>query len=135
MTGMVTFVATTCLLVLWSYGIGLAEVAIVRHSDGMAGTITHLGDDAGIYSGSYGNNGPILNPGGPSSFSGGPHRDITSSAGTAFGTPAPPNNLTPAPVLPMNPNRPLLPQQPTPLSSSSPPSGFSSPGGSGRVGR
>ena len=130
-----TFLLATACSALWLTGIGLAEVGVIRHSDGTAGIITHLGDDVGIYSDSHGNSGPIMNPGSPPSFSGGPHGDTTAGANTVFGTPPPPSNLTPAPILPMNPNRPLLPQQSIPPSSSVPPSGFGSSGGSGRFGR
>ena len=51
------------------------------------------------------------------------------SAGTPFGEPLPPSHLTPAPVLPFNPNRALMPSPHSP-SPSAP--GF--PGG-GRSGR
>ena len=50
-------------------------------------------------------------------------------ARTPFGSPLPPSQLTPAPVLPLNPNRALTPSPSTP-SSSAPP--FS---GGGRAGR
>lgn len=54
-----------------------------------------------------------------------PPGDPSSRTTTPFGGPLPPNQLTPAPVLPFNPNRSLMP------SASSPPP-YS---GSGRLGR
>ena len=38
-----------------------------------------------------------------------PEGDLSSRAATPFGGPMPPNHLTPAPVLPFNPNRSLVP--------------------------
>jgi hypothetical protein len=52
-----------------------------------------------------------------------PQGDSSSRAVTPFGGPLPPNQLTPAPVLPFNPNRSLMPSPSTPYS------------GSGRLGR
>ncbi len=42
-------------------------------------------------------------------------------AGTPFGAPLPPSQLTPAPVLPFNPNRSLTPSPSPPSSLSQPP--------------
>lgn len=44
-----------------------------------------------------------------------PQGDASSRAVTPFGGPLPPNQLTPAPVLPFNPNRSLIPASPSPL--------------------
>ena len=46
-----------------------------------------------------------------------PQGDVSSRATTPFGGPMPPNQITPAPVLPFNPNRSLVPSP----SSSHPP--------------
>jgi len=54
-----------------------------------------------------------------------PQGDPASPTTTPFGGPLPPSHLTPAPVLPFNPNRSLMPSP-----SASPPSS-----GSGRLGR
>jgi len=54
-----------------------------------------------------------------------PQSDASPRTTTPFGGPLPPNQLTPAPVLPFNPNRSLMP------SASAPPP-YS---GSGRLGR
>lgn len=125
--------SATCSL-LWPIGDSRTEVSVVRQSDGTAGTLTHLGEDIGIRADAHGETGPTSGPINSSTISGGPHGSAASGAVTTFGTPTPPNQLTPAPVLPMNPNRPMLPQQPSaPPSSVSPPA-FGATGG-GRFGR
>lgn len=118
---------------LWalSAGVALAEVRVIQRGDGTSGTITHLGDNVGIYSDAQGNTGPVISPNGLAPSSGGPHGDTAPGHRTPFGTPAPPSNLTPAPVLPFNPNRPLVPQQPS-APSTAPGLGSSSGGRFGR---
>lgn len=54
-----------------------------------------------------------------------PQGDVSPQGTTPFGGSLPPNNLTPAPLLPFNPNRPLMPSPSAPAPSSS----------SGRIGR
>ena len=54
-----------------------------------------------------------------------PQGDASPRTTTPFGGPLPPNQLTPAPVLPFNPNRSLMPAPMTPMPFS----------GGGRVGR
>ncbi len=56
-----------------------------------------------------------------------PLGEVESGNRSTFGTPPPPNRLTPAPVLPFNPNRAL---SPTPAPPYQP-----SPQGTGRFGR
>lgn len=112
-----------------------AQTSIVQHRDGTSSTITHLGEDVGIRSDAHGNGGPVTGLGIPSSPGTIPHGDTKSGTITTFGTPAPPNNLTPAPVLPFNPNRPLMPQPSSPASPSGSSPGFGAPGGGGRFGR
>jgi hypothetical protein len=94
--------------------------------------MTHLGDNVGIYSDAHGNAGPVIDPSNPAPSSGGPHGDTATGRITPFGTPAPPSNLTPAPVLPLRPNQPPAPLQslPPPIA---PPGSSSSSGG--RFGR
>ena len=104
-----------------------AQTSIQQYRDGASSTITHLGDDVGIRSDAHGNGGPVTGLDLPSSPGTIPHGDTKSGTVTTFGTPTPPNNLTPAPVLPFNPNRPLMPQSTAPASPSS--------GGGGRFGR
>jgi hypothetical protein len=117
---------------LWLAGPALAEVGAVSRSDGTGGKLTQLGDDFGIYSDSHGNTGPVIQPARPSP---GPHGNVATEVLTPFGTPVPPNNLTPAPVLPISPNRPPPVQQSVAPSPSAPQQGFRAPGGSGRFGR
>ena len=133
---MIRFVALLAIFGLWtieSAGISLAEVSLVQHRDRTAGTITHLGDDTGIHSDSHRNTGPVTSSGGLLPPLSGPHENTQSGSVTPFGTPAPPSNLTPAPVLPFHPNRPLAPLQPS-APSSTPPPGLGSFNG-GRFGR
>jgi hypothetical protein len=125
-------VLATQLFVIGATRIAAADVSVVQRSDGTAGTITHLGDNVGIYSDAHGNTGPVINPSGPVPSAGGPHGDTATERITPFGTPAPPSNLTPAPVLPFNPNRPLVPPQPS--APSTPPPSFG-PSSGGRFGR
>lgn len=54
-----------------------------------------------------------------------PQGEPSPKATTPFGAPLPPNQLTPAPLLPFNPNRSLMPPSSTPAPYS----------GGGRVGR
>jgi hypothetical protein len=133
MTRFVTLLAIFGLWTMESADISLAEVGLIQHRDGTAGTITHLGDDISIHSDSHGNTGPATSSGGNSPSFNGPHEDTQSGLVTPFGTPAPPNNLTPAPVLPFHPNRPPVPPQPSAPSSTTPPGLGSSNGG--RFGR
>jgi hypothetical protein len=86
----------------------LADVAIVQHRDGTTGTITRVDDHIGIYADAHGNTNPLAIPDGMAGHSD-PHGSMPPPTATPFGTPAPPNRLTPAPLLPFNPNRPLMP--------------------------
>lgn len=94
-------------------GASQAQISIIQGSDGTSGTLTHLGDDFAIYSDSHGNSGTIMNLGsGFQSYSfTNPQGQMKSGTITTFGTPQPPNNLTPAPVLPFNPHGPLMPRE------------------------
>lgn len=75
------------------------------------GTITDLGNGAGIRSDPHGQGGSSIAPTESSTpLSSGPHGDVNQRVVTPFGSPQPPNQLTPAPVLPFHPNRPLMPQ-------------------------
>jgi len=117
-----------------------AQVSIFQSSDGTSGTITHLGDSYSIYSDSHGNSGTITNLGGgfqSYSFTN-PQGGTTTGTITTFGSPEPPNNLTPAPVLPFTPNGSLMPQSraaPAVPFFSGGTSPFGSSGGGGRFGR
>lgn len=121
-------------------GTALAQISVFQSSDGTSGAITHLGDSYSIYSDSHGHSGTITNLGGgiqSYSFTS-PQGGTTTGTITTFGSPAPPSNLTPAPVLPFTPNGTLTPQSRvapvTPFSSSSA-SSFGSSGSGGRFGR
>lgn len=69
--------------------------------------------------------GPLLPGDSQSSGFRPPQGDPSSRTTTPFGGPLPPNQLTPAPVLPFNPNRSLIPSPSAPIPYS----------GSGRLGR
>lgn len=133
---------------LMAYGVWLvlggeiahAQTSVFQSSDGTSGTITHLGDTFSIYSDSHGNQGTITNFGnGFQSYSfKSPQGGTTTGSITTFGTPTPPSNLTPPPVLPFTPNGILMPQQraaPMVPFSSGGPTAFGPPGGGGRFGR
>ena len=123
-----------------SVGTVSAQISVFQSSDGTSGTITHLGDSFSIYSDSHGNTGTITNLGGGfQSYSyTSPQGGTTTGSITTFGSPVPPSNLTPAPVLPFTPNGTLMPQPrvaPVVPFSSGGPSAIGSPGGGGRFGR
>ncbi|MDO9117407.1 MAG: hypothetical protein Q7U39_05585 [Nitrospira sp.] len=106
---------------------GLAESRIVQNHDGTSGHLSHLGDDIGIYSDPHGNQTIVTKPGTESPIGLQPHGETESGNRSTFGTPLPPNNLTPAPILPLSPNRALSPA-PSPNS-------HTPPSGGGRFGR
>lgn len=109
----------------------LAEVAVIESPHGRAGTIAELGNGAGIRSVPHGNDGSSVAPTESAApVSPGPHDAVNQRILTPFGSPQPPNQLTPAPVMPFHPNRPLLPS-PSPSPSAVPHSGV----GGGRFGR
>jgi hypothetical protein len=88
---------------------GLAESRIVQNHDGTSGRLSHLGDDIGIYSDPHGNQTIVTKPGTEIPIGLRPHGETESGNRSSFGTPLPPNNLTPAPILPLSPNRALSP--------------------------
>lgn len=83
------------------------EITVV----GNPGTLTDLGDNQGIRSDSPRQGGQALAPG-ESAAPPRPLGDVNQQFVTPFGSPQPPNQLTPAPILPFHPNRPLMPQSP-----------------------
>jgi len=120
--------------IAWLAGFGLFNILLCADlsiAEGPAGTMTHLGDEAGMHADAYGNTGPTMLPQGRVSPAG-PHGETRLETMPPSGSSRPPNNLTPAPLLPLAPNRPLLPQASAPPSSP-PPTGFGA--SSGRLGR
>lgn len=107
--------------------IGLAESRTVQNHDGTSGRLSHLGDDIGLSSDPHGNRNIVTKPGTESPVRLQPHSETEIQNRSAFGTPLPPNNLTPAPVLPFNPNRAVFP--------AAPPNRQTPSSGSGRFGR
>ncbi|WHZ14575.1 MAG: hypothetical protein OJF52_001414 [Nitrospira sp.] len=124
------------LLAGWSlidqFSIAQAQPSIIQERDGTMGTLSPLGDNDAIYSDPHGNRGVTRQGSGlsPHNFSS-PHGDQPGTV-TPFGTPAPPNLLTPAPLLPLHP-RGMATPQPQPPASSGAPGGINS--FSGRPGR
>lgn len=99
-----------------------------RESHGTTGTLSPLGDGSAIYSDPHGNKNPTqLGSGVPSHSFSGPH-GATPGTLTPFGTPTPPNLLTPAPLLPLQPKGMAIPQPQSPVSPS-PPGRFAPAGG------
>lgn len=122
-----TSLTVTASCLAWFLGIGPAKGGVVQHRDGTSGRLSPLGDDIGIYSDPHGNHTIVTKPGTESPIGLRPHVETETGNRSSFGTPLPPNNLTPAPVLPFNPNRALSP--------AAPPNGYTPSSGSGRFGR
>ncbi|NOS79373.1 MAG: hypothetical protein HOP35_15655 [Nitrospira sp.] len=127
MKRILTSLAITASCLVCFPGTGLAESQNIQNRDGTSGHLSHLGDDIGIYSDPHGNQIIVPKPSTESPIGLRPHGETESGNRSAFGTPLPPNNLTPAPVLPLNPNRALSPA----LS----PNSHIPSSGSGRLGR
>jgi hypothetical protein len=128
--------AAVCLIVIPLYPISVrAESGLYRGQDGSTGTVADLGNGTMLYADPHGTFGPL--PGSAGGTQGGPV-PLPQGYGdsghiTPFGTPTPPSQLTPAPVLPFHPHGMLMPQQPgTPVPSFSPKSGGSGSGFRGR---
>ncbi|ULA58902.1 MAG: exported protein of unknown function [Nitrospira sp.] len=97
-----------------------AQPFLFRQSDGTTGTVSPLGDGSAIYSDAHGNKNPTqLGSGIPSHSFSGPH-GTTPGTTTPFGTPTPPNLLTPAPLLPLHPKGMAIPQPQAPAVPSTP---------------
>lgn len=111
-------IATMLLLFMWSLASPLCDASAqpfpFRESNGTTGTISPLGDGSAIYSDTHGNKNPtLLGSGIPSHSFSGPH-GVTPGTVTPFGTPTPPNLLTPAPLLPLQPKGMAIPQPQAP---------------------
>ncbi len=127
MKQMLTSLAIAMTYLALSAVTGSTESRIIQNHDGASGRLSHLGGDIGIYSDPHGNQIIVPKPGTESPIGLRPHGETESGNRSAFGTPLPPNNLTPAPILPLNPNRALSPA----LS----PNSHIPSSGSGRLGR
>lgn len=130
---------TTSLLILltaWTLlgpvSIAGSQPSILQQRDGTTSTLTPLGEQDAIYSDAHGNKGVThLGSGLPSHTFSSPHGALPGSV-TPFGTPTPPNLVTPAPLLPLQP-RGMATPYPQPPASSGSPGGYSRFGGrSGR---
>lgn len=110
---------------------GFAQAEIIESPHGVRATIAEFGNSAGLRSDPHGQSGSSAASTEPSApLPPGPHGEVNQPIVTPFGSPQPPNQLTPAPVMPFHPNRPLLPAPP-PAPSAVPNSGV----GGGRFGR
>ena len=104
-----------------------AQPSIMQRHDGTSGTLSPLGEQAAIYSDAHGNKGVTHQGTGiPSQIFSSPHGAVPGTI-TPFGTPTPPNLITPAPLLPLQPRGMAAPQPQAPASSAT-------PGGSGSFG-
>ncbi|MCC6966106.1 MAG: hypothetical protein IT391_07455 [Nitrospira sp.] len=126
-------VAVVTVFVMWSllspFSQAGAQPAPFRDSHGTTGTLSPLGNDSAIYSDAHGNKNPTqLGSGLPSHSFSGPH-GATPGTVTPFGTPTPPNLLTPAPLLPLQPKGMAIPQPRAPAVPSSTPSRLGQSGG------
>ncbi len=93
----------------------------LRQPDGTQGLMSPLGANGAIYSDAHGNKQPITPQSGLLLPPGTERPPGTlPGARTPFGTPAPPNLLTPAPVLPLSPKSMVTPQPQAPGSAGVP---------------
>lgn len=111
-------VALVMLLVMWSCISPLAHAdaqsSPLRQSDGTTGLVSPLGDGHAIYTDPHGNKEPMRLGSGPSAQNfNAPHGSAPGTV-TPFGTPTPPNFLTPAPLLPLQPKGMAIPQPQAP---------------------
>ena len=102
-------IAAVVALYVMPLSMAAGEVSVFRGQDGTSGTITDLGGGMGIYSDSHGTFGPAQERGNPQSTLTLPPGQPTQGTRTPFGTPVPPSNITPAPVLPFHPHSPMIP--------------------------
>lgn len=129
-------VALVVLLTGWSLigqlSVAAAQPSIIQQGDGMTGTLAPLGGHEAIYSDAHGNKGVTHQGSGlPSHTFSSPHGAMPGTV-TPFGTPTPPNLLTPAPLLPVQPRGMATPQPQAPASSGSSGGGSSFSGRPGR---
>ena len=97
-----------------------AQPTPFRESHGTTGTVSPLRDGGAIYSDAHGNKNPTqLGSDLPSHSFSGPH-GATPGTVTPFGTPTPPNQLTPAPLLPLQPKGMAIPQPHAPAAPPTP---------------
>jgi len=97
-----------------------SQSSILQQRDGTTSTLTPLGEREAIYSDAHGSKGIThLGFGLPSHTFSSPHGGVTGSV-TPFGTPTPPNLITPAPVLPLQPKGMATPYSQPPASSGGP---------------
>lgn len=87
-----------------------AQSSPVRQPDGTQGLLSPLGGNDAIYSDAHGNTQPTTLRPGFSSPSLNTLSEALPAAITPFGTPTPPNRLTPAPLLPLSPRSMATPQ-------------------------
>lgn len=95
-----------------SAGVSQGESGAIQNRDNTSSRLSHLGDDIDIYSVPHGNHTFVRKPGVESLLGLRPYGETESGNRSAFDTPLPPNNLTPAPILPFHPNRALSPASP-----------------------
>lgn len=96
-----------------------AQPITIQQPDGTT-TLFPLGGQETIYSDGHGNKEPThLGSGLPSHTFSSPHGG-TAGTVTPFGTPTPPNLITPAPLLPLHPRGMATPQPQAPASSGTP---------------
>jgi hypothetical protein len=135
-------ITRTAGLILWvllgTVPILAGDVTIIQGTDGTTGTVYDLGGIK-LYRDSHGTRGTVYDFGGVSTYQfTNPGGETRSGTIYNFGAPPPPNNLTPAPILPFNPHGTLMPRESVaPVAPFPPNSGFGSfgGGGSGRPGR
>jgi hypothetical protein len=103
-----------CLVGCLSAGTSAAE-SIAHRSDGV-GSLLHRGDDRPVYSKTPRDTEILGQPDGKPGLPDGRilYGEPRNRSVTPFGSPLPPNNITPAPVLPLNPRLGPAPVPPAP---------------------
>ncbi|CAE6780980.1 exported hypothetical protein [Nitrospira defluvii] len=103
-------VLLTCSSLLGPFSPAAAQSSPVRQPDGTQGLLSPLGGNEAIYSDAHGNKQPTTLGSGLPSHGMNTLSGVSSGALTPFGTPTPPNRLTPAPLLPLSPKWMTTPQ-------------------------
>lgn len=109
-----------------------AQPSVIQQRDGTTATLSPLGGHEAIYSDAHGNRGMTYQGSVPPSHTfSSPHGALSGTV-TPFGSPTPPNLITPAPLLPLQPRGMATPQSQAPISSGASNGGSSFSGRPGR---
>ena len=101
---------------------GAQSSGVFQGRDGTSGTVVELDERTRVYRDPHGDTGTVLDfgSGGPGTQLRTSSGDVRSGATTGFGTPAPPDGVTPAPVLPFLPHSSIAPRETFPQTGAGP---------------